>query len=383
MAVLDLRGDQVAQGIARLLLGAERHQRTGGLDQIARPYEVVAPAFVAAIAPRNAEARHHRSRISLVEMAAQDDGRNEKFFGERRRNVERNCVAFAAFGMPRLPRCDVLLQQTIERLQQTTDGQRRRRFGAAPKSEREHYAAGKLGDQSNVPRSGIFVFPSHRAIAGKILPAVAVTDIAGAGPADSIALPFVNRSQCGAERPLLGPQSPATAIQNDGSAVAVASGAEMRRKQEVRPQLRITIEPTFDRQHIATDGRGDAQAQRIAFVLVHDFDCWHARRQQADPVIGDALDLGPEAFAIRDDKTEVADLRNVDPGIIDFVDDAETESEPQPGNAERAPNHVLGAAGPGRHNPRSAGSIFDHRNRNLAGFRSSLAQPRRSFEQRS
>src|SRR6202040_4090385 len=205
---------------------------------------------------------------------------------------------------------------------------------------------------------GIFVFPSHRAIAGKILPAVAVTDIAGAGPADSIALPFVNRSQCGTERPLFGPQSPAAAIQNDGSAVAVAGGAEMRRKQKVGPQLRITIEPTFDRQHVATDGRGDAQAQRIVFVLVYDLDRRHARRQQADPVIGDALDLGPEAFAIRDDKAEITDLRNVDPGIIDFVDDAKTESEPQPRNAQRTPHHILGAAGPGRRNPGPAGSMF-------------------------
>src|SRR5258705_3668930 len=153
---------------------------------------MVAAAFVAAIAPRNAEARHHRSGISLVEMAAQDDGRNEKFLGERRRNVEGTRVAFAAFRVPRLPRCDVLLQKTIERLQQTADGQRRRRFGAAPKPERENDATGKLGDQSNVPRSGLFVFPSHRAIAGKILPAVAVADIAGASSADSIALPFVN-----------------------------------------------------------------------------------------------------------------------------------------------------------------------------------------------
>src|SRR6266850_206677 len=283
-------------------------------------------------------------------------------------------MAFATFRMPRLPRCNVLLQKTIERLQQTADGQRRRRFGATPKPERENDAARKLGDESDVSRSGLFVFPSHRAIAGKILPAVAIADIAGAGPADGIALPFVNRSQCGAKRPLLGPQSPAAAVQNDGSAVAVAGSAEMRRKQEVRPQLRITIEPTLDREHIATDGRGDAQAQRIALVRVHDLDRRHSRRQQADPVIGDTLDLGPEAFAIRDDEAEIPDLRNVDPGIIDFVDDAETESEPQPRNAQRAPHHILGAAGPGRRNPGPARSMFDHRNRNLAGFWNSLAQ---------
>jgi hypothetical protein len=78
---------------------------------------MVATAFVAAVAPWNAQARHHHSGISLVEMAAEDNGRDEKFFGERRRDIERNGVAFAAFGVPRLPRCDVLLQETVERLQ--------------------------------------------------------------------------------------------------------------------------------------------------------------------------------------------------------------------------------------------------------------------------
>src|SRR5271166_717268 len=41
VAVLELRRDQVPQGIARLLLGADRHQCAGGLDHVARPYEVV------------------------------------------------------------------------------------------------------------------------------------------------------------------------------------------------------------------------------------------------------------------------------------------------------------------------------------------------------
>ena len=40
VAVLDLGGAHVAQSVARFLLGAERQQRAGGLDQIPRPDEM-------------------------------------------------------------------------------------------------------------------------------------------------------------------------------------------------------------------------------------------------------------------------------------------------------------------------------------------------------
>jgi len=44
--------------------------------------------------------------------------------------------------------------------------------------------------------------------------------------------------------------------------------------------------------------------------------------------MGDSLDLRPESFAIRNDAAEIADLRDVDPRVIDLVDDAEAEREP-------------------------------------------------------
>ena len=143
-----LRRDQIAQRVARLLVGAERQQRAGGLDQIARPHQMVAAALVAAVAPRDAEARHHRARIGLVEMAAQHDRRDQKLFGKRRRHVERHGVALAAFGLPRLPWRDVLLQEVVERLQQAGDRQGRRRLGAAAKTERQHGAARQFGDRA-------------------------------------------------------------------------------------------------------------------------------------------------------------------------------------------------------------------------------------------
>jgi hypothetical protein len=63
-------------------------------------------------------------------------------------------------------------------------------------------------------------------------------------------------------------------------------------------------------------------------VLVHDFDRRDPGGQQPKRVIGVALDLGPKAVGSGDDETEIADLRDVDPRIVDFVDDTEAEREP-------------------------------------------------------
>src|SRR5260370_11841424 len=90
VVILQLSCHQIAQGVARLLIGAERQQRTGGLDQIARPDQMVAAALVATIAPGDAETRDHRARKGLVEMAAQYDPRDQELLRQRPRNTERN-----------------------------------------------------------------------------------------------------------------------------------------------------------------------------------------------------------------------------------------------------------------------------------------------------
>src|SRR5271166_6954903 len=59
-------------------------------------------------------------------------------------------------------------------------------------------------------------------------------------------------------------------------------------------------------------------------MLMQDLDRRHARRQKLHAVIRDALDFGPETFAVGDDEPEIADLRQVDPRVIDLIDDAKT-----------------------------------------------------------
>jgi len=55
------------------------------------------------------------------------------------------------------------------------------------------------------------------------------------------------------------------------------------------------------------------------------------------------------------DEAEIADLRAVDAGIVDLVDDAVAEREPDARAAEAAADDVLGAARPGRGDAALAG----------------------------
>src|ERR1700730_2803933 len=81
---------------------------------------------------------------------------------------------------------------------------------------------------------------------------------------------------------------------------------------------------------------------------MHDFDGRSARRQQPQGIIFQTLDLHPKAAAVRHDEAEITELRNVDARIIDLVDNAKPEREPQARWTETATDHVFGTAGPGR-----------------------------------
>ncbi len=121
----------------------------------------------------------------------------------------------------------------------------------------------------------------------------------------------------------------------------------MRRDQHIEAEIAVApglagrLQPALDDEHVAPRIGGDAQPQRIARVLVHDLDRRHARAPQPQRIVLVALDLGPETVGAGDDKPEIADLRNVDARVIDLVDDAEAEREPQPRRAEAQPTMSL------------------------------------------
>src|SRR3954447_19242068 len=122
----------------------------------------------------------------------------------------------------------------------------------------------------------------------------------------------------------------------------------MRRQQDVKPQIAFAVEPALEQQDVAARVRGDAQAQRITRMFVQNLDGRHARGEQAQLVVGVALDLGPETFRASDDKAEVPDLRDVDARVVDLVDDAEAHCEPEPCRAQRAADDILRTARPAR-----------------------------------
>ena len=236
----------------------------------------------------------------------------------------------------------MLLQQVVERLQQAADRQGRRRLGAAAKAERQHRAARQFGDQRDIARPGRAIFPGHRAVAGEILPAVASADIAGARPPDRVALALVDRGERGAKRPLLGHSSGAgrdarppprccrSRWRRDAAPATRKAAISRRRRAGIRSPARRAASPAR-RAAARNSARAGARSRPPARP---------APRAAVDNC-ATRLTSAQKPSAVGDDKAEVADLRDVDPRIIDFVDDAEAEGEPQPRWTQRAPTMSL------------------------------------------
>ncbi len=140
----------------------------------------------------------------------------------------------------------------------------------------------------------------------------------------------------------------------------------MRRQQHVGLEVLVALQDHLDRQDVPVRIWRHPQGQPKSLVLVGDLHRGRPRRQQLEPIVLQPLDLDPEAFPVGDDEAEIADLRDVDPRVVDLVDDPEPDREPHPRGAYGAADHVLGAAGPGRRDSRVA------RRRRMVGPRPSL-----------
>ncbi len=340
--VFVLGRDQVAQDRARLVDFAQRQERARAFDQIARPHQVVAADIVAAVSPGNAETGDERAGIGLVVVHAQHHR-------GRRDLIAHGCGQIRGKMQPLLPcapRFDMLLPRMGERRGERGEGERRRRFAAGAETERERRAAGQFADQRDVARAGAVELPGQRAVAGEVLPAVAGSDVTGARDAPRVALMVVDGGQRERERPLVRPQNFAPAITARFRRVVVAGAAEVGREQCVRAQVLVAVEAHLDQQHVALRIGRDPQPQIEARMLMDDFDRGNAGSRLHAAVTAQALHLHPEALAVGDDESEVADLRDVGARVIHLVQDAEARGEPEPRRAERAAHHVLRAAGP-------------------------------------
>src|SRR4029077_983158 len=136
----------------------------------------------------------------------------------------------------------------------------------------------------------------------------------------------------------------------------MARAAEVRRKQRVGLECRVAGELDFDEQHVAVVARRHAQHQLEARVMVHDLPGRHSPVCKLEVVLPHPLDLDPEPGAIADDEAKIPDLRNVDPRVVDLVDYAAPNREPQACRTERAADHLLVAAAPGGSEPGTARS---------------------------
>ena len=62
------------------------------------------------------------------------------------------------------------------------EGQRRRRFPAGAEAQRQRGSTGQFADQRDVAGTGYVELPGQCSVGGKVLPTVAVTDIADGSP---------------------------------------------------------------------------------------------------------------------------------------------------------------------------------------------------------
>ena len=281
-------------------------------------------------------------------MAAQHHGGNAHLLGARRRQPGAQGLHRRTVRMPERPGAPLPLPGNRERLRQRGERQRRCRLGAAAKAKRQHRLPRQFTEQRDVAGPGCVVLPGQCAVAGKVLPAIAAADESRAGAAPGVLLPRVDGGEGQPEGTLLRPQQLVAAVLHDCRAVVGAGAAQVRCEQRVGAQRRIAVEGDLDEQHITMLARCHTQREIEALVVVHDVHRGRAGRGEPQLVLPQALHLDPEARAVADDETQVADLRDVNARVIDLVDDAAADGEPQARVTERAADHFLGAAAPGR-----------------------------------
>ena len=357
MTIGELRGAKVAQRIESLACRAHRQQRAGALAQIAWPDEVIALPLLLGVTPGDAQARDHRSRIGLVEMRAQRHRRQLELTQALGRQSVGRRRARGALLVPAAPVVDLTLPRGLERLEERAQRQRGGRFRAAAEAERQHHFARQLPRQSDIARPGVGMLPRHRVVAREVLPAVARPDKPTARASPGILLIRRHRGERQRIRPLLRPQHAMPAMADDRRAVVVARAAEMRREERIGAQRLIARELDLHEQHVALARRRHAQRELEALVPVHDAHGGHSRRRKLQGVAVHPLDLHPEPAPVRDDEAEIPDLRNVDTRMVDLVEDAAADREPESRRTERAADHFLGAAGPGGRQARRAWSV--------------------------
>ena len=313
--------DQGPQGRARV---SRRQEARGGMDEVARPDEVISPSVVVALhlPPGNRQRGDEGAGVRLV-LVGEEEAVAPAIEVP---SVVRGLVRGQQVPAHTVPLLRVSLPMLLEG---NREGLEERRHGAVeavaesePQRELASIAKVQLAGEGDVSVRCPFELPVHPEVGGKVRPAVAPAHVA-AGQARER-----DRSRPARARPRPSRRSGSSCPRSPPrSVVSRPAHTEVRGAQGVEPKpLQERFFPGEDRVH------EEAGLMRVGKDLL---DEWIAplRVGVRDPVSEDArgeafrggtemtLLLVEETLAIRDEELEIADLRPVDGGVVDLRDD--------------------------------------------------------------
>ena len=267
-----------------------------------------------------------------------------------------------------LPLRDILGEDRIEVFSQ----RRQRHLGGllrgSPEPDRDDAAAlivqAQFAGQRDVPIRGALIGGRDPPVLGDILPAIAETHVTG-GHAGKSAGGHHGEHRLATFR-----------VQHIMALVLVAPGrvppaaiVQMRRQQGIqrkrawpgRRRILVRLELHFVQQGVAPWVRENCLDGRVATfpagVLNHEGG--DAGFQHANLGVGMAFLLGEEPVRIARQQAEIADIRLIQPRIVDFVDNSVGKREPDPASpAHRHSYAFLCAGGPAGRDSRRAPSDF-------------------------
>src|SRR5271166_2019491 len=127
---------------------------------------------------------------------------------------------------------------------------------------------------------------------------------------------------------------------------------------ELSNEGRVALEPGPNQDAIVVRIGDDLLDQPVASlrISVGDAKAQRVRRNVFERCMQVAALVMEEGLSVGDQKLEVADLRRVDGGMIDLVENSKRKREPNVARGRiGSPHRVLGTAGPSRLDTRTAG----------------------------
>ena len=265
--------------------------------------------------------------------------------------------------LPSAPSGRIVIQDRLER----THARRQRVIGGfrggAAKTDRQNRgpvgAHGKLGGQGDVAVGRGVVLVDQPPMIAKLPPSVRGADEAD-GPGEELRVRQHRQMRAAADSA----EHLVPLVFTTLAVVVRPRVDEVRREQgeHAQPCLGGIFEPNVQNDRIAARVRDHAidHPESPAAMRARQAESGNPVFDTFDDRLAVALDLGEESSPVGDDEPEVADASLVNTWIVDFIDDAVTDGEPDPAAlAERGADPVLGARGPPRRNSRRP-RRFDH-----------------------